>query len=117
MAEVPDNEDFEATFAAAVSALQKMPWFTVLRLKNVYLSDAHRKYLNEEYFNELMARFARAIDNPSELDLLCVASMMEMPDVARNVTTDGFPAKFKKNFPEVYAKHVATLLGRRTTDN
>lgn len=112
LAEVPEDEDFETTFRAAVSSLQKMPWFTVLRVRNIYLSDTHREYINTQYFSVLMGRFARALGKPSELDLLCVASMLEMPDVARNVTTDGFDVKFSKNFAKSYASHVAKLMSR-----
>ncbi len=107
---VPENADFETTFRSAVEAFNEMPWFTVLRVKNVLIGDSHRKYVTELYFAELMARFAKALGTDSELDLMSVASLLEMPDIARNVTTDGFKVKFKKSFSKHYASHVASLL-------
>ena len=107
---MPENESFEVTFRAAVSALNKMPWFTLLRLRTVLVGDAHRQYVAAKHFPLLLKRMRASLPQKSKFDLLCAMSMMDMPQVARRTVGPFFQVDYDDRFAADYAAHVNGLM-------
>ena len=110
LSSMPEQEGFEETFRAAVSALNKMPWFTLLRLRIVLVGDTHRDYIWGKYFPKLLERLSTSLPADSPFDLLCVMAMLDMPQVARKTVGPAFQIKFDDDFAASYAAHVTGLI-------
>lgn len=109
---MPENEDFETTFQAAISALNKMPWFTLLRLRLVLVGASHRDYIWDRHFPKLLERLGATLPREAPFDLLCVMAMMDMPQVARKTVEPAFRIRFDDEFARNYAVHVRGLMFR-----
>lgn len=112
---MPTGEGFQETFEAAVSALNKMPWFTLLRLRLVLVGDAHRDYIWDTYFPQLMQRLNRSLPAKARYNLLCAMCMMDMPQVARKTVGPAFKIDFDDAFAKDYAAHVTRIIAASGT--
>ncbi len=111
---VPEQADFEATFRAAVSALNGMPWLPILILRTVHIGDSLREYFLATYVPSLMVRLGRHVMDESKFGFLSVLSLLLLPQITRHISSEVMGITFDEDFAAEYAAHVGQLVWRRS---
>lgn len=107
---IPEDADFETTFRSAVCALNSMPWFPVLVMRTVHIGDSLREYFLATYVPTLMARLGRHVAGSSEFGFLSVLSLLVMPQITRQMSSEVLGIQFDDEFAASYAAHVNRLV-------
>jgi TetR/AcrR family transcriptional regulator len=111
MAAIPKDEDFETTFRTAVATLNNMPWFPILVMRTVHIGDSLREYFLATHVPSLMTVLGRHVVGDSKFAFLTVLSLLVMPQITRQMSSEMLGIKFDDVFATEYAAHVSQLVG------
>lgn len=110
IAALPDEDDFEKLFAAAINAMIAMPWMPLLVMRTIYINDTLRQTFMENYAPRLLNRLGRVLNTDASLTILSTASMLIFPQLARRVIGPMLNLTYDDEFARTYAAHVSGLL-------
>lgn len=110
LAAIPDEEEFEITFRAAISALNSMPWLPILVLRTVHIGDSLREYFLTTHAPLLMAKFGAHLAIDTKFALLTVLSTLLFPQITRQVNGELLGIEFNDEFAADFAAYVNRLV-------
>ena len=114
MAAIPTDKDFETTFRAAVSILNTMPWLPILIMRTVHIGDSLRGHFLATHVPSLLAVLGRHVAGDSRFAFLTVLSLLVMPQISRQLSSEVLGIEFNDEFAAAYAAHVSQLVGHET---
>jgi TetR/AcrR family transcriptional regulator len=110
MAALPTSGNFEASFHAALTALNILPWLPFLMMRTVYVNASLRDHFIAKHAPRMATIFGSGVGKHSEFAALSALSLLIFPILARPVVGPVFSIEFDDAHSRAYASYVAELL-------